>query len=110
MKIADNIRSVLIIDNKEEEVSGLKQVLDTEGTYYTFYTPEEINNINKNVKNHQIIFMDFSLDDTRTNPANISLIRKILKEHYKKAGQRCKDVAQLSSRLVDELCQIYRIL
>lgn len=81
MKIADNIRSVLIIDNKEEEVSGLKQVLDTEGTYYTFYTPEEINNINKNVKNHQIIFMDFSLDDTRTNPAeNISLIRKILKE------------------------------
>ena len=80
MKIADYIKSALIIDNKEDEVKGLKDVLDAEGIYYSFYTPDDIDNNEKPLKNHQIIFMDFSLDDTRTNPVeNISLIRKALK-------------------------------
>ena len=86
MKIADSIKSALIIDNKESEVEGLKEVLLKEGTYYTFYTPEDINNNQKTIKNHQIIFMDFSLDDTRTNPIdNISLIRKVLRKICKEA-------------------------
>ena len=81
MKIADSIKSALIIDNKESEVEGLKNVLLKEGIYYTFYTPEDINKNEKIIKNHQIIFMDFSLDDTKTNPVeNIGLIRKTLKE------------------------------
>ena len=81
MKIADSIKSALIIDNKESEVEGLKNVLLKEGIYYTFYTPEDINKNEKIIKNHQIIFIDFSLDDTKTNPVeNIGLIRKTLKE------------------------------
>lgn len=80
MKIADNIKSALIIDDNEDEIKGLKKELDAEGIYYTFYTPDDINKNEKPLKNHQLIFMDFSLDDTRTNPAeNISLIRKALK-------------------------------
>ena len=81
MKIADNIKSALIVDNKHEDVEGLEDVLRDEGTYYTFYTPEEIYSSQKVFKNHQIVFMDFSLDDTKTNPVdNIVLIRKALKK------------------------------
>ena len=79
MRISDTIKSALIIDNKEEEVKGLQSVLKDEGTYYTYYTPQEITNNGKKIKNHQIIFMDFSLDDNKPNPVdNISLIRKVL--------------------------------
>ena len=81
MRIADSIKSALIIDNKEDEVEGLQSVLRDEGIYYTFHTPAEIDGNEQKIKNHQIIFMDFSLDDTKTNPVeNIALIRKALKK------------------------------
>ena len=81
MKIADNIKSALIVDNKHDEVEELEKILHKEGIYYSFYTPQAIDEEQKAFKNHQIIFMDFSLDDTRTNPVeNISLIRKALKK------------------------------
>lgn len=86
MNIADSIKNVLIIDNKEDEVVGLEDVLTTQGTYFTFYTPEKLNDSENTIKNHQIIFMDFSLDDTKTNPVdNISLIRKALKKICKES-------------------------
>lgn len=79
--MADNVKTVLIIDDKKEEITGLKEILFQKGIYSSFYTPEEINEIQNNLKNHQIIFMDFSLDDTKTNPTdNIALIRKALKK------------------------------
>ena len=81
MRIADSIKSALIIDNKEDEVEGLQSVLRDEGIYYTFHTPTELDGNEQKIKNHQIIFMDFSLDDTKTNPVeNIALIRKALKK------------------------------
>ena len=80
MRIADYIKSALIIDNKEEEIKGLQDVLLSEGTYFTFYTPKDIDNDEKSIKNHQIIFMDFSLDDTKKPIDNIALIRKALKK------------------------------
>lgn len=91
MNIADSIKNVLIIDNKEDEVVGLEEVLKTEGTYFTFYTPEKLHESENTIKNHQIIFMDFSLDDTKINPKdNISLIRmalkKICKENFGSYG------------------------
>ena len=86
MNIADNIKSVLIIDNKEDEVVGLEDILKTEGTYFTFYTPQKLNETEKPIKNHQIIFMDFSLDDTKREPVeNIGLIRKALKKICKES-------------------------
>ena len=81
MKIADNIKSALIVDNKHDEVEELEKILHNEGIYHRFCTPQTIDDEQKVFKNHQIIFMDFSLDDTRTNPVeNISLIRKALKK------------------------------
>lgn len=81
MNIADSIKNVLIIDNEEDDVTGLESVLQAEGTYYTFFTPEKLNESKKNIKNHQIIFMDFSLDDSKRDPVeNISLIRTVLKK------------------------------
>lgn len=81
MRISDSIKSALIIDDKEEEVKGLQGVLKDEGTYYTYYNPQEIADNGRKIKNHQIIFMDFSLDDTKTNPVeNIALIRKTLEK------------------------------
>ena len=79
--MADNVKTVLIIDDKKDEITGLEEILSQKGIYSSFYTPEEINEIQNNLKNHQIIFMDFSLDDTKTNPTdNIALIRKALKK------------------------------
>lgn len=81
MKIVDSIKSALIVDNNKSEVDGLQGVLNVEGIYNTFYTPTEIDSNEHKFKNHQIIFMDFSLDDTKTNPVdNIALIRKALKK------------------------------
>lgn len=78
MNITDNIKSVLIVDNKYEEVEGLISVLDSECIYHKFYAPDGIIGEQKKLKNHQIIFMDFSLDDSKTEVDNIALIRKIL--------------------------------
>ena len=81
MNITDNVKTVLIIDDKEEETRKLRAILSQKGIYSSFYTPEKINEIQNNLKNHQIIFMDFSLDDSRTNPLdNIGLIRKALQK------------------------------
>ncbi len=81
MKIADSVKSALIIDNKEEEVEKLKCVLEAHGIYFSFFTPEDITALQKDFKNHQIIFMDFSLDDSKTDPViNINYIRKTLKK------------------------------
>lgn len=81
MRIADNIKSALIVDNKHDEVEELEKILYKEGIYNRFYTPQTIDDEKKVFKNHQIIFMDFSLDDTKTNPVeNIGLIRKMLKK------------------------------
>ena len=81
MEIANFIKSALIIDNKESEVEELKNVLESQGIYYSFYTPDNIATIQKDFKNHQVIFMDFSLDDSKTDPViNINYIRKTLKK------------------------------
>ena len=80
MKIADNIRSALIVDNKHDEVEELEKILHNERIYHRFYTPQTIDYEQKVFKNHQIIFMDFSLDDNKTPIENISLIRKALKK------------------------------
>jgi len=79
MNITDNLKSVLIIDDNYDEIKSLESILDDEGIYHTYYTPDDIRGIQKQLKNHQIIFMDFSLDDTKKEAENISLIRKILK-------------------------------
>lgn len=80
MNIMDNVKSVLIIDNKYEEVEGLISVLDSECIYHRFYTPDDVNDEQKKMKNHQIIFMDFSLDDSKKDVENIALIRNTLKK------------------------------
>ena len=80
MDITNNLKSVLIIDDKECEVEKLEEILDLEGIYYTYSSPTELEKFDKKTKNHQIIFMDFSLDDSKNEMENISLIRRVLKK------------------------------
>ena len=77
MDITKNLKSVLIIDDNHEEIQGLESVLGSVGVYFKHYTPENLHDIK--IKNHQIIFMDFILDDSKNDIENISLIRRTLK-------------------------------
>lgn len=79
MSITDNLKSVLIIDDDYNEVKDFEDILKKEGVYSSYYTPEMIDNYQKKIKNHQIIFMDLMLIDGGTID-NISKIRTILKK------------------------------
>lgn len=79
MSITDNLKSVLIIDDDHNEVKDLENILNKEGIYSSYYAPEDIDNNQNKIKNHQIFFIDLMLIDGNTVD-NISKIRKILKK------------------------------
>lgn len=80
MDITKNLKSVLIIDDNHEEIKDLESVLNSVGVYSKYYSPVELDGVEYKIRNHQIIFMDFSLDDSKNDIENISIIRKKLKK------------------------------
>lgn len=80
MDILKNIQTALIIDDNGSEITALEDMLNVRGIYTSYYTPTEITTTEEmHVKNHQLIFMDYSLDDAFTTPAsNITLMRNCL--------------------------------
>ena len=84
MRIADDIKSALIIDNGYSDVEELEKILDKGNIYHSFFKPDDIKDEQRRIKNHQIIFMDFSLDDSKKPEENISIIRRILKKICKR--------------------------
>ena len=84
MRIADDIKSALIIDNGYSDVEELEKILDKGNIYHSFFKPGDIKDEQRRIKNHQIIFMDFSLDDSKNPEENISIIRRILKKICKR--------------------------
>ena len=81
--ITDFIDSVVIIDNKENEIKELQRVLEAEDIYVKFQLIDKNwnNNITQFKKQKQLIFMDLSLDDSLPIKRNVSeRIRPILKK------------------------------
>jgi len=78
--VTDFIDSVLIIDDKEEEVKALQKVLEDEDICVQFINPtgKKATDLPVLKKNRDLIFMDLSLDDDEKMIGNISKIRKIL--------------------------------
>lgn len=80
MDLLKDVQSALIIDNLEKDVEHLIEILNGQGIYTTYFKPEELNTLEAGkLKNHQLIFLDFSLNDDFTESAsNISLMRNCL--------------------------------
>ena len=84
MDLMKDVQTALIVDdnsfvyNGEHEIEGLKRELKSHDIYYRHFLPDDILNHEHKFKNHQLIFMDFSLDDSENDVNNASTIRRIL--------------------------------
>ena len=73
---------VLIIDDKKSEIEGLVGQLKLHDMSFEFFLPNELEKKELR-KARQLVFLDFKLDESRTEPAeNVALIRKILKQLF----------------------------
>lgn len=87
--ITDFIDSVVIIDDKKDEIEELQKVLEEEDIYVKFQLIDENwnNNITQLKKQKQLIFMDLSLDDSIDIKRNVSerirpILKKIIPQKY----------------------------
>lgn len=77
--IEEFIDSALIIDDKKEEVSGLKDLLLNNDILVNLFTPDEIKG--KIIKPRKIVFLDLYISKTTTElRGNISEIRALFKK------------------------------
>ncbi len=75
--IEEFIDSVLIIDDKENEIKELRDILESKDIWVKYQNPKECTS---KLKNRKIIFLDIYLSETSTElKGHISEIRKILK-------------------------------
>ncbi len=77
------INSVLIIDDREDEVSGLVDLFEKNDIWVTHKNPpKEKNEIEQEfnpIRNRKLIFLDLKLDESKTTKDNIStIIRPLL--------------------------------
>lgn len=78
--IINFLESVLVIDDKPDDVKNLIAILESKGVAVTFYEPDKIK-AEKELKNRKLIFLDLYLDKTSTElKGHIARIRKILKD------------------------------
>ncbi len=83
--IKEFIDSVLIIDDKEEEIKDLKNLFKEKDIWVTYFNPpkekQEIEEISTAFRNRKLIFLDLRIDETKTTIDNISvIIRPLLKK------------------------------
>lgn len=71
------VNSVIIIDDTPAEVENLISVLKEQDIMFLSVTPNELKG-KKLKKNRQLLFLDLSLDDSKSIINNIALIRKLL--------------------------------
>lgn len=89
--VEDFIDSVLIIDDKKEEIDGLKSYFEEKDVWVTYFNPpkdkQEIDSISKPFKNRKLLFLDLRIDETKETIDNISviirpLLRKVISLNY----------------------------
>lgn len=81
MDLIKDVQTALIVDDNEQEIEGLKNMLVAQNIYYTYYSPALLDvQGHIQLKNHQLIFIDFSLDDAADDINNIAAIRRYLRK------------------------------
>lgn len=71
------ITSALIIDDKEAEVSSLKDYLDQKDIWAKHFTPDELRARSEVFNNRKLIFLDLFLDESQDEVNNINIIRSL---------------------------------
>ena len=93
--IEDFIDSVLIIDDKEEEIKELKILLEKKDIWVTYFNPpkekQEIEKLTSAFRNRKLIFLDLRIDETKKTIDNISvilrpLLKKIISKNFGSYG------------------------
>jgi hypothetical protein len=80
--VEEFVESALIIDDKSDEIEGLKKSLEKQGIWVTHYLPDEILNADS-IKHHSLIFLDLHLSNTKDITSILSIYtRPILKKHF----------------------------
>ncbi len=74
--IENFVDSVLIIDDKEDEISELRDLLEGKGIWVRHLTASMLATHEGFLKNRRLIFLDLSLDDSISPKENIARIRK----------------------------------
>ncbi|MFH1051123.1 MAG: hypothetical protein V1779_09390 [bacterium] len=107
--IEEFIESVIIIDDKQDEINNLSKLLEEKEILVKYYNPDVLRKIKNPLKNRRIIFLDLYIDDKIQNTTGqISEIRKILKniigKNYSAYGivlwtQHLSDIEELKSKI-----------
>jgi len=93
--IEEFIDSVLIIDDKEEEINNLRNLLEEKDIWVTYFNPpkekQEINSIPVVFRNRKLLFLDLRIDETKQTIDNISviirpLLQKIISKDFGSYG------------------------
>lgn len=85
------IDSVLIIDDKEDEITDLKDALEQKDIWVTYLNPpkekQEIDKIPNSYRNRKLLFFDLRINETASTTDNIAqiirpLLRKIVGKNF----------------------------
>lgn len=74
------IDSALILDDKENEITALKALLEENDVWVKYYNPEDLKSITKPIKNRKVVFIDLHIDESQELKPNIALLRNYFKK------------------------------
>lgn len=79
--IENFVDSVIIIDDKEKDISELQTILESKQIWCKHYTPDYLLKDKPELKNRKLIFLDLFIDESKaTLKDQLALIRKIFKD------------------------------
>ncbi|HBD26509.1 hypothetical protein [Flavobacterium sp.] len=79
--IEDFVDSVLIIDDKENDISKLKSLLDEKQIWSMHLLPEDLLQNKLKIKNRKLIFLDLFVDESKAEVKDqVSIIRRIFSD------------------------------
>lgn len=84
--IENFVDSVIIIDDKEKDITELQKILESKQIWCKHYLPEVLLNEKPKLKNRKLIFLDLFIDESKAGLKDqLSLIRKIFKDSIGKS-------------------------
>lgn len=109
--IEDFIDSVLIIDDKENEISNLRDLLQSKDIWVKHYLPEQLKKVTNPLKSRKLIFLDLQLEEDKDTKNNVSLIRSLFKSAIGKNfgcygivlwSKHTEDINELKERMAND--------
>lgn len=84
--IENFVDSVIIIDDKQKDISELQGILESKQIWCKHYLPEDLLENKPNLKNRKLIFLDLYVDESKASLKDqLTLIRKIFKDSIGKS-------------------------